>query len=100
MYTVFVSTIALLFQLSGNPIWTRTLGDVLYQKTPARQPQRPQVSASPHFQPPVHKLELFGGRWKEEGRAGILSETASGQDESYYINVPTVTDAGPPPPYP
>jgi hypothetical protein len=99
MYTLFLLTIALLFQLSGTPVWTRTLNDVLYLKIQARQPQRPQVSASPHSQPPAYKLQLFGGRWKKGGRAGILSETASVQDGSNYISLPA-TDAGPPPPYP
>jgi hypothetical protein len=98
MYTLFPLIIALLCQLSGTPVWTRTLNDVLYQKIPARQTQRPQVLESSHSQPPTYKLQLFGGRWKRGGKGGILSETASVQDESDYISFP-ITDDGPPPPY-
>ena len=70
------------------------------RRLPARQPQRPQVSASPRSQPSTYKLQLFGGRWKKGGKAGILSETASVQDGSdySYISLPA-TDDGPPPPY-
>ena len=96
MYTLFPLIIALLCQLSGTPVWTRTLNDVLYQKIPARQPQRPQVSASPRSQPSTYKLQLFGGRWKKGGNAGILSETASVQDGSDYISLPATDDLLPP----
>ena len=90
---VFLLIIALLFQLDGNPVWTRNLSDALYQNIP-RQPQQSHVS-TPRSQPPVYKLQLFGGRWKKGKKAGILSDTASVQDGSDYISVP-VTDGQPP----
>ena len=103
IYIFLLFTIALLFQFNGTPVWTRTLDDVLHQKIPARQPQRPRVSSTPRSQPPTYKLQLFGGRWKKGGKAGVLSETTSVQDGSDYsisFKLPATTDDGPPPPYP
>ncbi|KIM41126.1 hypothetical protein M413DRAFT_445846 [Hebeloma cylindrosporum] len=108
VYVILLLAIALLCQMDGSPIWTRNLDDAFNQNTAARRPQPQQRQPvqrvpAPSSHPPAYKLYLFGpgSRWNKGKKSGVLSDTASVQDGSDYINVPaTDLESGPPPPYP